>query len=564
MLSFKRLLCVVMTVVILCCAFRIYSINSSGLSSNQISKRDFIEGGQINEGEKPKVWILGNIEDLQYGEVYKNVRQYCKDIHLSTIETDYLNVNKVGKHDLVIICNGFIQNYVDLVDFEKLIETGGHIIIAAGIAENSEDSELWPVIGIKKKSVGEDYHNLVFKKSLLPVQPKEVYYDKNSYSARIELSTDATIYIQDEENNVPIVYTYDWKSGSVCFINGLFLADISYMGLLSGAISVLLPDFIYPVLGVKSVFVDNFPIITSANDNVCKQLYGYSVNGFLLDVVWPTFQGVFLRTDTSCTSSVLALSSFGKDFGTVDATSLSSVGKSVLQFNGELAYGANCSKNGKVIFNQKLIDQFSKDFSSYTVQSLVIENDYFSQKLLDTPNADIHTVRGSLESDDMRFYWNDRYTIFPAATKGNSMDDGNLFSIYSTLGAYGMVSHVFNANKLIAKDENTTAWDLGKRQISLFETEVLAYVPWLENKTLSQVNDDVRSYLNMDYNWTKSGNRIELNTSNVVKNQAFFYHTNERIIDAQGVTYQDVGNGYYLIRILEKQGFIMLEGENNI
>lgn len=561
MLSFKRLLCIILTVAILGGIFQIYSINGSRLSSKQISKREFIEASQVNEGERPKVWILGNIEDSHCGEVYKNVRQFCKDIHLSIIETEYLDVNKVKKQDLVIFCNTFIQSYVDLADLEKFIATGGRIILAAGLAEGSEESKLWPVFGIKKKSVGEDYHNLMFKKSLLPVQPEEAYYNKNSHSVRIEVSTDAAIYIQDAENNVPIVYTYDWKSGSVCFINGLFLADICYMGLLSGAISVLLPDFIYPVLGVKSVFIDNFPIITSANDKLCRQLYGYSVNGFLLDVVWPTFQGVFLRTDTPCTSSVLAASSFSKDFGTVDDASFVSVGKSVLQFNGELAYGANCSENGKVVFNKKLTDQFSKEFSSYTVQGLTIENDNFSPKMLDVPNADIHTVRGLLGSSNMRFYWNDKYTIFPAATKGNSMEDGNLFSIYSTLGAYGMVSHVFDVNKLIAKDGNTTAWDLGKRQISLFESEVLTYVPWLESRTLSQTNDDVRSYLDMDYGWTKSGSRIELNVSNVVKDQAFFYHTNSRIVDAKGVTYQDVGNGYYLLHIQEKHGIIMLEGE---
>lgn len=63
----------------------------------------------------------------------------------------------------------------------------------------------------------------------------------------------------------------------------------------------------------------------------------------------------------------------------------------------------------------------------------------------------------------------------------------------------------------------------------------------------------------MDYGWTKNGSQIELNFSSAAKGQAFFYHTDSRIADAEGLTYQDVGNGYYLLRIQENQGTITLE-----
>ena len=139
------------------------------------------------------------------------------------------------------------------------------------------------------------------------------------------------------------------------------------------------------------------------------------------------------------------------------------------------------------------------------------------------------------------------------------MEDGNLFAVCSVLGAYGLVSHVFDVGMLIGSDKNTAAWDLDKRQIGLFESEVLARVPWLEGRTLAQTGGDVRSYQNMDYGWTMSGSRIELDCSGAVKGQAFFYHTDSRIADAEGLTYQEVGNEYYLLRIQENHGIITLE-----
>lgn len=139
------------------------------------------------------------------------------------------------------------------------------------------------------------------------------------------------------------------------------------------------------------------------------------------------------------------------------------------------------------------------------------------------------------------------------------MEDGNLFAVCSVLGAYGMVSHVFDVDMLLASDENTAVWDLDKKQIGLFESEVLARVTWLEGRTLTQTGDDVRSYQDMDYGWTMTGSRIELDCSGAAKGQAFFFHTNSRIVDAEGLTYQDVGNGYYLLRIQENHGIITLE-----
>lgn len=63
----------------------------------------------------------------------------------------------------------------------------------------------------------------------------------------------------------------------------------------------------------------------------------------------------------------------------------------------------------------------------------------------------------------------------------------------------------------------------------------------------------------MDYGWIKNGSSIEINCSSVSKGQAFFYHTDGRIVEAKGLTYQDVGNGYYLLRIQENHGIIILE-----
>lgn len=564
MLSFKRLLYIILVVAVLGVFFLIYNINETRPASAQIQnsfspEREFTETRKVDEGEKPRVWILGNPNNARCGEIYGNVRQFCEDLHFTVAGEGRLDTSALKGQDLVIICDAFISRYADLEELEKFISEGGRVILAAGISEGDRDLRLWSVLGIREKSEEADFHDLVFEKPLLPVQPEQAYYAGNSGSTRIEVNEDVSVYLRDAKTGIPILYTNDWKKGSICLINGSFLSDIRCMGLLSGGIGALLPDFVYPVLGVKAVFFDDFPAITSADDELCRREYGYSAEGFVQDVTWPFFQGISLRTDTPYTASILAAASSEKSFGEVGDTLFTTVGNLVLQFGGELVYAANCPVDEKVVFNEDLIDRFDTSFTGYTVQGLALETDNFFPEMLDVPGADVKTVRGMLESSDKRFSWEEGRTVFPAATEGNSMEDGNFFAICSVLGAYGMVSHVFDAGILISRDSNTAAWDLDKKQIDIFESEVLEPAFWLEGRTLSQTGEDVRSYQNMDYGWIKNGSQIKLNCSSVVKGQAFFYHTDDRIAGAKGLTYQDVGNGYYLLRIQENQGIITLE-----
>lgn len=554
MLSFKRFLYIILIVAALGGVFLVYSLLGGSPASAPAPEREFMEAGPVDEGQKPRVWILGDPEDGRCGGIYGNVRQFCRDIRLTAAGEGRLDMDKVKPQDLLIFCDASVSRYADPEELEGFLAGGGRAILAAGL-EGGEPS-LWQALGIRDMSPGGDAQGLVFEKALLPLQPEKACYDGDNGSARLELGGGASVYIRDE-GGTPILYTYDWRKGSVCLINGSFLSDARCMGLLAGAMGALLPDFLYPVLGVKAVFLDHFPMTAPGSDELCRKAYGYTADGFIQDVVWPAFQGMSVRTGTPYTASVLAAAPSGESFGNVSDGLFASVGRSVLRFGGELAYGAACPQDGEAVFNQDLFRQFSQTFPDYSVQGLVMETG-FSPEMLDMPGADIRFVRGALESHDMRFSWEDGRAVFPAATHGNTMEDGSLFAISSVLGAYGMVSHAFDLGALVS-GEDGAAWDSDSRQVGLFESEILDSTPWLEGRTLSQTGGDVKSYLELEYGWTKNGSRIELHCSGAAKGQAFFYHTDGRIAGAQGLGYQDVGNGYYLLRMQESHGVITLE-----
>ena len=565
MAAFKRFAYIILIIAGIGGIFLVYNIHESRPANvhspaGPALEREFMTARQVDEGDTPRVWILGDPEDEHYGEIYSNVRQLCQDLQLTVAGEGRLDMKKAETHDMAIFCDATVSHWADQKELESFIAGGGRAILAAGFAEGDEDSDLWSIFGIQEISPGDDFHYLAFEKPLLPLQPEAACYDGNSSSARMKVSEGAEIYIRAlGEEDIPILYTYDWLKGRVCVINGSFLADVRCAGLLTGAMTALLPDFIYPVLGVKAVFLDNLPMITPEDEELCRKVYGYSAEGFVRDVMWPAFQGTSLRTNTPYTSSILAAASSEEYFETWNDAVLTVICKSALKFGGELTYAVNCREDEKIVFNRDFIQRFSEIFTGYTVRGLTLETDNFSPEMLDIPGAEIRSVRGMLDSRDTRLSWEDGCVVFPVVTEGNTMDDGNLFAIYSILGAYGMVSHVFDVHALITKEEEPAAWDKDKLQVGYFESEILSRAPWLEGRTLSQTEDDVRSYQEMDYGWTRDGSRVELDCGGAVKGQAFFYHTSSRIAAAKGLTYLDLGEGYYLLRMQENHGTLTLE-----
>lgn len=566
MLSIKRLIYVLLIVVVVSAVFMVYNINEERakniqLKNLEIEAPELTASEPVDPAQKPRVTLLGSPERDIYGDIYQNALRLFHDLHFTVTTRARLDTGRIGFDELVVFCDDDIGRYADLTELGQFVEGGGKVILASGLPEGSEDSYLWPLLAIREKSVRKNYNRLSFEEPLLPFQLDEMVYDGYSISTWLAVGSEAQVYVRDKESEVPLLYTCRRGAGGICLINGTFLSDMRCAGLLTGAAGTLAEDFIYPVVGTKAVFLDNFPMITFINDKLCLQMYGSSTEGFVRDVVWPSFQGISLRTQTPLTSSVLAAASQAKSFPAINDSLFTTIGKSALQYGGELIYAANCPEEDNIQYNQAFIDEFRSVFSNYHIQGLALQSQRLWDGMLTIPGSEIRAVRGHLGDESASFFASDSYFVLPAATMGNSMEDGNLFAIASVLGAYGMVSHVFDVNTLIAQDAATASWDRDKRQLGIFESEVLNRIPNLDAVTLSQAGGHVTGYLALEFGWEKAGNQIKLNCSEMKPGQAFFYRTGRRIADAQGLAFEEMGGGWYLLRVQGNHAVITLEEE---
>lgn len=568
MLSLRRLGYVLLIVLGICSIFILYNVNEKNnkiitISNNKVEESELLLSQEPLDNQKGiHFYVVGNDEKDIYKDIYKNVCHMMEDLKLS-----WSLVEKIGEEELqnrnavIVFCDDILNEYVDLQLLASFIENGGKVVLAAGVAEGDQDAYLQPVLGIVEKTIKENYNQFGFAEDFFPLQDDVMIYDGYNASTWMTVQNNAEIYVQDCEKEVPIVYSYPYGSGETLIINATFLSDNRCVGVLTAGLGEVLDEFVYPMVGTECVFLDNFPIVTYVNDSVCMKLYGRTTEAFVRDVVWPVFQGIAVRNEIRYTSSVLSVSGTEDVFPVISESLFNTLGKSALQYNGEMAYAADCLNADKLYLNDNFIHSFDETFQNYEIESLVMVNGQSISESIEALGRDIKVVRGKLSADSPqeRMAVLEEYAVFPEATNGISLDDGNMLAIASILASHGMVSHTFDVNRFITIDEVEASWDKDKKQLSEYEERVFNQTDYLEKVSLSETVNALKSYLGLEYSWEKEGNTIKITADRIVEGQPFWVRTKDRIVKAEGAEYVMVSEGYYCVRLNETSALLTLE-----
>ena len=567
MLSLRRLCYVLLMVFGICGIFILYNMNANNnkivsIKNKETKDQKLISGDCISKSEEVYFYVIGNEKKDIYRDIYQNTCRLMDDLKVSWSKLDKIAEDDFSNSKAVFIfCDDTVNSYVDLKLLAEFIERGGKVILAAGIAEGYEDSYLTPVAGIMDKTKKENYQRFRFLDGFFPLQEELMIYDGYNASLCLDVRSNAKIYVEDADKNVPIIYTYPYGEGETLVINATFLNDSRCMGFLAAGIGCILDDFVYPVLGVECVYLDNFPIVTYVDDAVSMKLYGRTTEAFVRDVVWPVFQEIAVKNDIQYTSSVLSVATKEDAFPAISESLFNTLGKSALQFNGEMAFAADCLNASRLYRNNNFIKSFEKTFKNYDIGALVMISDESVQKSIDVLNQDIHAVRGKLYAENVkdRMAVLDNYYVFPEATKGIDLDNGNMLSIASVLASHGMISHSFDINRLITIDENNPSWDADKVQLGEFEKRIFALADYLKKVTLTDTKNALKSYLGLEYTWKTKKNKIEISANEIIQGQPFYIRTKKRILRADGAEFEKLDNNYYFVRLNSCKAVLTLE-----
>ncbi|MBP3912056.1 MAG: DUF2194 domain-containing protein [Niameybacter sp.] len=566
MLSMKRFIYVIGLVIAISILFLIYNFNQN---TNEFLKFENKERDEISlirntefiQEERSKVYVVGNQKEDIFKAIYENVITVLQDLRLPYEEKKYIQPEDLQLASIVIFCEEEIGAYVDLQQLENYINAGGKMILAGGIAEGYTDAYLAPVLGIVEKGTKQVYEDMIFTETFFPQQMKEVSYKAFVPSLWMNVDKRAKVYLEDVHKKVPLLYKIDYGQGNSFIINGTFLADYSLCGFLTGALAALEEEFIYPVMGVKTLFIDNLLMDGYVEEAACIKAYGRSVEAMLRDEVWPTLEGIALRNNLRYTASILSTSSGPTGLSQMNKNLLSRIGKSILQLDGELIYALTSEEN-ETIHKQQTIEKEVKDmFPSYSIRGGALAPGYCSEDVSKVFGQEIRAIRGDLKVKMPTKYFveEENYFIYPAATSGLKFNEETGLQIQSILATYGMISHVLNLNELLAQNANTMTWDQNKYELYQLEEHILKPASYLQSETLSSVKQILKSYLKVEYSYKQEDNGLSIQAHNFIPGQSFFYRTEHSIKEARGLTYEKVNEAYYLLRLTDKTAYITWE-----
>ncbi len=557
MLSLRRLVSIILITIIISLIFLIYGFQENNFE-NVVFENDIQQSNSLISGdlslikENQTFYVIG-----QDNKIADNIVELFSNMKLDYKLSKTINLEHIPTSSLLVFTVDKISDCVDLQELEKFIKNGGRVILAAGLAEQNDDSYLQPVLGIIDKTIKVNYNDFIISENFLPFMEKELTYSGFNASTWIKIRDDAKVYIFDKKSKVPVVYSNKYGDGEVLVINATFLEDSKSMGILSGAISELLDDFIYPIMGTKSLFLDNFPITNSNNNGKSMELYGRTIESLIKDKIWPSFQGMAVRNELKITSSILVANSNVATFPATSSNLFYTISKSSMQYGGEVIFAGNFNDDESITLNADFYSNFKSIFNKYVINGFAVQfgifNDNIYQKIK-SEFEDITVIRGNFAGNPKDTYVsniskNNKYYSFPVVSDGEELDNGAIWDISSIIASQGFLSHRFDVNVLMGLEDGSKAWNERAKEIAKFENRVIKPLKWLESTTLSNTTRYIDSYTSLKFKWEIIDNAITLICDNFAEGQSFYFRTDKDIKKIEGAEYTKINDKYYIIRV---------------
>ncbi|MBD2867543.1 DUF2194 domain-containing protein [Paenibacillus arenilitoris] len=383
---------------------------------------------------------------------------------------------------------------------------------------------------------------------------------------------------------VPLLWDYPYGEGKFMVFNGTMLQEKINRGLIAGAVSMLMPEFIYPIFNAKIMYIDDFPApIASTLDADLYRDYRRDRPAFFRDVWWPDMLKAAKQYDIVYTAVLIESYNDNTEppFRSpvdADVKGLVSYGREVLKSGGEI--GLHGYNHQSLVLSQAVAGEFGYNawpgteemaesieevvrfaktaFPNYTMLSYVPPSNVLSREgreALKQGWPDIAVISSLYAEDSSGLSYVQEFEIaedgileLPRVTSGYMQGSFERWSEASTMTSLGIFSHFIHPDDLL-NDQRSHGLDWEE----LYEkyTEMLARLdktyPWLRPLTSTEAAIRTAETLSSGVTWARSGRTLH-GSVEPYRSELHFIMRTERTIRAHaGCTVRKIDEGVYLI-----------------
>lgn len=367
-----------------------------------------------------------------------------------------------------------------------------------------------------------------------------------------------------------IIWRNSLGTGQVFCVNGDYMSETTGLGILSSMIYELSTYQLYPVVNAQNTLVVDFPLMADENDETINRLYSRSLNSLQTEVIWPSLISLAEKNDLKYTCFIAPKYNYS-DPAKPQYENYNMLLQLFNERDTELGLSLNHAPG------ISLLDKLSYDKDYYDG----IENRYESTgAFMDLSDADeldeavkvayVRNVRTIACDEDIRLpilsYLTEDITLQSLTSNTKNFTYSRDLMLRSIETVLGYDNAKLNLSDVAWPESEMDQWenifnDMGSSLATYWKKfEVF------ERTTLTESDQRVRTFLNIDSSSEREGDEITLHVSGTQGETCWFIlRTHGAKIDKiQGATYEKIEENAYLLTISEETVVIDLKSTRDI
>ena len=358
----------------------------------------------------------------------------------------------------------------------------------------------------------------------------------------------------EREEFPALIWSHKYLNGKVFAVNGTYLEDETGLGILSAFDYEAKEYALYPVVNARSYMISDFPGMACENSEIMQEYYSRDADSLYRDVIWPGIMAMATQNEIRLTAFLSTKFNYD-DEAPANERFISFYLQQLSEIKSEAGksyhYTGNTTLMDKAAKDQEFYDMANNDYDFRT--AFLGERDAKTEEALAKPEFEsIHSVAFDVDlTQPVVAYVNDRTTSLRAmadADQYSYKDDLRVRSVLSSIGYGNTLIHMHNVLWPRSKEDRwENYFDTVISNVTTFWNKGVAF----DSATLSECDNKVRTFMNLEYEESEKSDVIDVTVSNVDQDAWFVLRTHgQDIVSAQKAEYTKLERDAYLIHAL--------------
>ncbi|MER2071090.1 MAG: DUF2194 domain-containing protein, partial [Psychrobacillus sp.] len=486
---------------------------------------------------------------------------------------------------VVILATDKIGHLGDIENVEQYVHQGGYILFMSVLEPDVDYRILYRKIGVTSFHDYINTQGIQLTANVLIGEKDLVITDEfiSNTSLSIALADEAELLAKSYQD-IPLLWKSNYGEGAFMSFNGTLLQEKINRGFFVGALSLLEPNFIYPIFNLKVFFIDDFPApIVRGTTQVIYDAYKKDIPSFYQEIWWPDMLKTARDYDLKYTGAIIETYNDRVEppFDNIDDKDthyLISYGRELIDSGGELGfhgynhqslvmdkevskvYGYKEWKKKSDMFKsiQELVTYTKNAFPQYTVTSYVPPSNTLSvegREALKLAWKDLTVISSLYPQDGEGVAYVQEFEVaddgiieMPRATSGYYEKVYDRWAEANTMTGVGVFSHFVHPDDVISEDRsNNMGWEQNYELFNEYMSRVQHTYPWVRALPATEAALDMAKNIYSHVTWNHSDSGIEGQVTNYRSETFYVLRTTSKIESLTNCTVLIIDENTYLV-----------------